>query len=207
MGVDEMPPSATPSLPARGFVRNENSEDILDAAAALFYAKGYYATSMRELAARVGMKAGSLYNHYESKQEILLRIAEGTMRDLLAGAEEALADAKTPEQKLRAFVRAHVVFHAHHRLRAKVGDDQLFALDPPNREQVQSVRDTYQALLRSILEEGRDQAGWDVPDPAVLTFAVGTLCTAVDVWYREEGRLSPEEIADIYADFISKGLR
>ena len=58
---------------------------ILDVATVLFYEHGYHATTMRDVAAGVGIKAGSLYNHYASKEELLFQIAEGVMQDLPDG--------------------------------------------------------------------------------------------------------------------------
>jgi AcrR family transcriptional regulator len=116
---------------------------ILEVATELFYEKGYHATTMREVASGVGIKAGSLYNHFPSKEELLFRIAEGVMQDLLAAGREAVAAAPEPRDRLRALVRAHVVYHAEQRFRAKVADDQLNALEPERRAAVVVVRDSY----------------------------------------------------------------
>src|SRR5829696_5420073 len=104
---------------------------ILDVATVLFYEHGYHATTMREIAAGVGMKAGSLYNHFPSKQQVLFRIAYDTMRELLDGAHGAVGKQPDddPAAKLRAFIEWHVRYHAERRHQAKVADDQLHALE------------------------------------------------------------------------------
>ena len=182
------------------------TERILDVATVLFYEKGYHATTMREVAAGVGIKAGSLYNHFPSKEELLFRIAEGVMRDLLAAGREAVAAAPDPRGRLRALVRAHVVYHADQRFRAKVADDQLNALEPERRAAVVAVRDAYEQLWRDVLDAGRAAHGWVVPDTPVVTFAITTMCTAVDVWYRENGRLTPSDVADVYEQLVLGAL-
>jgi AcrR family transcriptional regulator len=179
---------------------------ILDVATRLFYEQGYHATTMREVAAGVGIKAGSLYNHYPGKQELLFRIADGTMRELLAGARVALDGLDDPRDRLRAFVEAHVVYHAERRFQARVADEQLHALDPERRAQVLAVRDEYERILRRILEAGCAARGWHVPDATIVTLAVSTMCTAVDVWYREDGRLPPAEIGALCAAFVLRAL-
>ena len=175
---------------------------ILDVATVFFYEKGYHATTMREVAARVGIKAGSLYNHFPSKEELLFQIAAGVMQDLLAGGREAVAAAGLPSEQLSALVRAHVVYHAEQRFRAKVADDQLNALGPERRALVVAVRDEYERLWRDVLDAGRTAHGWVVPDTPVVTFALTTMCTAVDVWYRESGRLTPGDVADVYEELV-----
>ncbi len=171
---------------------------ILGVATVLFYEHGYHATTMRDVAAGVGIKAGSLYNHYASKEDLLFQIAEGVMQDLLTAGWEAVAAAAEPRDQLRSLVRAHVLYHAEQRFRAKVADDQLNALGPDRRAAVVAVRDEYERLWRDVLDAGRQAHGWVVPDTPVVTFAITTMCTAVDVWYRENGRLTPSEVADVY---------
>lgn len=175
---------------------------ILEAATALFSERGYHGTSMREVAAAVGIKAGSLYNHFPGKEELLFQIARGVMVELLEGGRAAIAGREDAAGKLRALVRWHVVYHAEKRSRARVADEQLHALGPGRRAQVVEVRDEYTQLFKEILEQGRTESGWLVPDLSVITFAIGGMCTFVDAWYREDGPLAPAEIAEMYADFI-----
>lgn len=179
---------------------------ILGAATRLFSEKGYHGSTMREVASAVGIKAGSLYNHYAGKSDLLFRIARDVMEELLAEGRRALAAHAEPREQLRELIRSHVVYHAEHRFRAKVADDQLHALEPDRRREVLAIRDAYERLWRDVIEAGKDRHGWAVPDAPVVTFAITTMCTAVDVWYREDGRLSAAEIAGIYADFALGAL-
>lgn len=177
-------------------------ERILDAAAALFAEKGYHGTNMRELAELVGVRAGSLYNHFPGKQDVLHRIAHDVMAELLEGARAAVAAQPEPRGRLRAWVTWHVGYHVANRRRAKVADDQLHALEPERRAQVVAVRDAYERLIRDLVAAGRDAEGWRVADLAVVANAIGTMCTAVTVWYRDGGRLGPDEVAALYADLV-----
>ena len=197
-------PETKAALPDAGAASTERR--IFDAATVLFYEKGYHASTMREVAAAVGIKAGSLYNHYASKEELLFRIAEGVMQELLDAGRVAVAGSSLPRDQLRELIRSHVVYHAEQRFRARVADDQLRALGPERRAMVVAVRDAYERLWRDVLDAGRETHGWIVSDTPVVTFAVTTMCTAVDVWYREGGRLTPAEIAEVYADFVLRAL-
>jgi AcrR family transcriptional regulator len=175
---------------------------ILDVASALFYQRGYHATTMRQVAAGVGMKAGSLYNHFPGKQELLFTIAYDTMRELLDGALQAIEQHDEPALRLRAFVEWHVRYHAERRFQAKVADDQLHALDAENREKVIAIRDEYELLLRQLLEDGLRRAGWHIEDVPITTFAIATMSTAVGTWFREDGRLDAGDLARIYGDLV-----
>jgi TetR/AcrR family transcriptional regulator, cholesterol catabolism regulator len=179
---------------------------LRDAATELFYEKGYHATSMREIAAAVGIKAASVYNHFGGKEDILFEITCGTMKEMLAGGRAAVSSAASPEAELRRLVEFHVRYSAEHRLRAKVADDQLHALSAARRRRVLKIRDQYEALFRGILSRGRAEYEWNVDDVAVVTFAIATMATAVDVWYREGGRLSADAIASIYGDLAVRAV-
>jgi AcrR family transcriptional regulator len=179
---------------------------IRDAATRLFYEKGYHATSMREVAAAVEIKAASVYNHFASKEDILFEITRGTMEEMLAGGREAISAAATPEARLRRLVEFHARYSAEWRLQAKVADDQLHALSPKRREHVLATRDEYEALFRAVLAEGRDDYGWQVDDVPVVTFAIATMASGVGVWFREDGRLSPAAIASIYGDIAVRAV-
>lgn len=179
---------------------------IVAVATKLFYEKGYHGATMREIAAGVNIKAGSVYNHFASKQVLLMQISLDTTTALYQGAVARLEDLESPTDRLRAFVQWHVEFHARRRLAARIADEQLHALEPRNRKRVMAVRDAHEGLLRAILEDGAAQDGWRVEDTAVIAFAIGTMCTQVDAWYREDGRLDPKEIGEIFASFVLSGL-
>jgi len=87
------------------------SERIRRAGITLFKARGYHVTSVRALAQVVGIEAASLYHHFPSKQEILCDIFDRAMDDLLEGLRRALSGATSLEDRLRAAVRFHVLFH------------------------------------------------------------------------------------------------
>jgi hypothetical protein len=125
---------------------------------------------------------------------------------MLAGGRAAVESAASPEAALRRLVEFHVRYSAENRLRAKVADDQLHALRAARRRRVLKIRDTYETLFRDILQRGRDDYGWQVDDVAVVTFAIATMATAVDVWYREGGRLSADAIASIYGDLAVRAV-
>jgi AcrR family transcriptional regulator len=179
---------------------------IRDVATELFYEKGYHGTSMREIAAAVGIKPASLYNHFASKQEILFEIAFGTMQEMLAGARAVIDSAASPEGQLRRLVEFHVRYSATNRLRAKVADDQLHALGPAHRGAVLELRDSYESLFRDVIRRGADERRWHVDDVPVVTFAIATMASGVGVWYRDDGRLSADAIASIYGELAIRAV-
>jgi AcrR family transcriptional regulator len=179
---------------------------IIGVGTRLFYERGYHGTSVRQIAAGLDMGTGSLYNHFSSKQELLLTICLDAADALYEGAVPRIEAQTGAEARLRALVTWHVEFHAKNRLAAMVADEHLHALVPSNRRQVEGRRERQAELLRSVLAEGREELGWQFDDETAITFGITTMCTQVDTWYREGGRLQPSEIAATFADFILRGL-
>lgn len=172
---------------------------IESVAARLFHQQGYQATTMRELAAGVGIKAGSLYNHFSSKQELFFRICYDTMCDMEAAVMAEMSGVEGPEARLRAFVRAHTRYCIVERYRARVADD-LRNLEPGNLEQVLEMRDRYELVLREVLTALRAAHHGAVPDVPVTANAIATMASQVSWWYRDDGRMSADDIAETYAD-------
>src|SRR3954466_15923794 len=83
-------------------------EAILDEAAKLFYEKGFGAASMRDLAENVGVEAASLYNHIQSKSEILQAICFKVANDFLSHLEAVQASPDTILKKLEMIIRFHI---------------------------------------------------------------------------------------------------
>jgi AcrR family transcriptional regulator len=181
-------------------------ERIRAVATGLFFERGYHGTTMREIGKRAGMKAASLYNHYPGKQQLFHRIVADTTRALIDEARARIASCDDPEQRLRALIDCHVRYHVDHRLAARVSEDQLNALEPPNRSDVVALRDEYERLFKEILRDGQERAGWRVPDVAVVASGIATMCTQVAGWFREGDRLSAGDVARIYADFALSGV-
>jgi AcrR family transcriptional regulator len=201
--VEDLRTSATQNKLETGL---DTEARIRRAATELFYERGYHGTTMREIAAIVGIKAGSLYNHYPSKETLLFMIVYETTKDFLLGALRAIDGLEGPEEKLRALLQWHVTFHAERRLEANVADTELRSLDPAVRSQVVQLRDQYEELMKQVLKQGDQQLGWRIADLTVLTIGIETMCTNVANWFRTDGRLAADKIARIFADFILAGL-
>lgn len=198
-------PRAAPLIAADGALTHRR---IIAEATRLLYERGYHATTMRDIAKAVGTKAGSMYSHVTGKQEILREIGLGSMEDLVAsgiGAVQKHPD--EPAARPDAFIHFHAEYHTRFRFRAIVGDDGLRSLTESNLQAALHVRDEYEQILKQTLELGRDQLGWHVPDVSVAAFAIPTTCKAVSVWYRDDGRLSYTQLADLYSDSCLTALR
>lgn len=182
------------------------AEAIRQAAVDLFFKHGYETTTLREIASVVGIQVGSLYNHIPSKEKLLYSIMSGVMEDLLENLEQALEPHSDPIDRLRAAVECHVMFHGERAREVFVGNSELRSLEPRRRKAVVALRDRYEQTVRDILEEGAKAGLFHVSDVSLITYAILATGTQVSAWYRPRGRLTLQQIASVYSDFVLRGL-
>jgi AcrR family transcriptional regulator len=183
------------------------AERIRRAGITLFKARGYHGTSVRALAQAVGIEAASVYHHFPSKQKILCDIFNRTMDDLLDGLERALSGATSHEERLRAAVRFHILFHVERQDEAFISHSELRSLTASNRRRINFKRDRYEALLRAFLAAGKKAGSFEIADVRLTTIAILMMCSGVSDWFAKQGRLSGGAIADVYADMVLRLLR
>lgn len=170
---------------------------ILDAAVELFHRDGYNATSLRQISELVGLQVGSLYNHIASKEALLFEIMHGVLVELL---DETVVEMERagddPVGRTMAFLRTSIRFHALRQKETFIGNTELRGLSDDHRRDIVELRDRYESLLRSALQDCADADLLVIGDVALATRAGIALCTSVAVWFRADGRLPLSDLQE-----------
>lgn len=173
----------------------------LDSAVRNMNARGYHATSMRDIARGADITVASIYHHFTSKQEILQDIMTRALQDTFAMTRGALLRAgASPEGQLQALVRAWVMFHTTRQLDALVGATELRSLDDSGRRLVVAMRDDQEALFRDVVERGVEVGVFETRFPRDAVRGILNMGQSVCSWWQADGPMSPKELADRYAD-------
>ena len=180
--------------------------EILRGAAAAFRDRGYAATSVRDIARRLGMTPGNLYYYFRNKQEILYFCQEASLEVLLREARRIAASAAGPEEKVRALVRAQVLCMLDE-LHGSAGHIEFHAIPRHRLKRVIARRDAYERLVRDAVAEGVRARCFGPCDPKLATLAILGAVNWTARWYRPGGEWAPETIADGFADLLVRGLR
>ena len=130
---------------------SERMEAILEGAAQAFSAGGFAATSMRDVARRSGASLGSIYYHFENKEDILRALLCDNFRRVLESLRESLEGVEDPEQQLRSFVDNHIRFFARHLAEMRVMSHELDTLTGEAGEEVAAIRHEYTRAAQRIL--------------------------------------------------------
>jgi len=177
-------------------------EAIRKAGLRLIFEHGYAAMSLRQLAAAVGIQAGSLYNHISTKQELLFDLVQEHMHELLRQLDLALAGKQRPADKLSAFAASHVTYHMTKKREVYIANSELRSLEPKNYDAMVKLRSVYERRLSDILSEGVAEGVFEVVDIQVATFAILALLTGICTWYRPGGRLTREAIVAAHEKLV-----
>ena len=129
------------------------------------------------------------------------------MIDLDANLERNIKTAKNTEEKMRAAIQSHVIFHIDRQKEVLISDSELRGLTGDNSKNIIKMRDDYERKFQSILKQGIREGIFLKADFKVISYGILTLCTAISIWFRPSGRLSKENVSQIYTDFILKGLK
>jgi len=181
-------------------------ENILAAAVQLFAEYGYHAAPLRDIARLAGIQAASIYHHYPNKQSLLIEIMEVHMNYLNNRLEHILQEYKEPEQRLKEAIASHIRLHTSYKAEFFIIDTEIRALEPENRTHILSLRDTYERLLQDLLRNGVERGVFRNTDVKVVSYAIIAMCTEVAGWFRPDGRLSVQQVIDIYSQLMTQGL-
>lgn len=184
---------------------------IEDVASELFGARGYAATSVRDIARVLDIQGPSLYAHVASKEDVLWAIVDRTAARFEAAAEAAEAATATdsshdPAAALAALVRAHVRVISDDVGAAAVFVHEWRALGADRRAAVLARRDAYERRFRDRIAAGVATGDFEMTDPALAATAVLSALNGIPAWYRPDGRLLADRVADHFVDLILRML-
>lgn len=188
-------------------VRPESSQRLLLAALQSFADKGFHGTTTRDVAKRAHMSPAALYSHYPSKGELLYQISRATHEAMLRDMRAVFAQGGEPQERLAGVVRTHARFHAVHHTACRVANYELHSLLPRHRTEILKLRAGMEEVMREAIEAGVDEGDFTVRDIRLSTIALLSLGIDISRWYRPGGRLTPDEMAESYAEYAVTLLR
>jgi AcrR family transcriptional regulator len=181
--------------------------EILDCAAAVFARKGFASATVRDVADAAGILSGSLYHHFESKDQMLEEILREELDNLVRGYE-AVVEAPDAEQGLRQLFDVafeHIVRHPD--ANAIFQNDFAYLRSIPRFsfvvERNRAVRDIWTAMLSRGVEEGSFRSDLDV-NIAYLTI-MGAIASTVR-WTRPKSLKSALETSHAMSHLFLAGI-
>ena len=178
---------------------------IKQAALVLFARYGFAAVTMRQIAANVGVQAGAIYNYTPDKQALLFDLLHGHMADLLSKWATELVPAD-PIAALDHFVAFHLDFHIKRPELVFISYMELRNLSDSNFNAIVEQRRIYEKIIYNLILSGAVSGDFLVPDPKIASLALIALLTGPVDWFREDGRLTSDELTRQYCILTRQAL-
>ncbi|MBV4536603.1 TetR/AcrR family transcriptional regulator [Pseudomonas urmiensis] len=179
-------------MPVNAALRCANFDERRDKAMALFAEKGFGQVSMRELAAHVGLTAGSLYHHFPSKQDLLYDLIEELYEELQATLDQGRRALARGKPVLASLVAAHWQLHAERPLQFRLAERDLCCLSEGQQARLLVARKRYEAGLLHLIAPKASLAGERL---AATAHVLATLLNQLPGWLHGRGLPADQSLA------------
>jgi TetR/AcrR family transcriptional regulator, cholesterol catabolism regulator len=170
---------------------------VLQAAAALYAEQGYRATSMNDLAARVGLSKPALYHYVRSKEDLLVELYEEVLRANTDSVSAIEVGSRRAIDALREVVVQRVVYTCEHQALLRVFFEEEAGLPRSALEEVLRARRQYEDVVIAIALRAADQDGLEIgTTPRIYVKALLGAANWVYKWYDPAGRLGPRALGE-----------
>jgi AcrR family transcriptional regulator len=169
-------------------------ERILQEAVALFYARGFTATTLDDIAAALGVTKPFIYTHFRSKTDLLAAICTPTIELSLAAVADAAKGPGTPTKRLyRAVIDfTKVVLQRQANIAIFFREEKQLA--PEALAEITTLRKRFDRTLSKLLTEGVVAGEFVMADVNVAALAIGGMISWAYTWHRPNGRLPLDEL-------------
>jgi len=180
-------------------------KDIVEAAAEAFRTKGFAATSLEDIASAVGIWKGSLYHYINTKEDLLFAVVREPAEEILAGLRDLSQMDLPPTEKIRRATRSHLKVLETNFVYASVYLQEIAVRR--RMKEWSSMDREYLELLESIIRQGVESGEFaPLTNPRIATLGIIGSLNWLTQWYRPEGPLRADAIADQFCDMFLAGL-
>jgi TetR/AcrR family transcriptional regulator, cholesterol catabolism regulator len=187
-------------------IKKSRRDYILEEAAKLFKERGYAATTMRDLAEKLDIKAASLYNHIASKEDILKEICFTFAHEYVSQLNKIDGMTVSAAQKIEAVIDLHVSLSTQDAAAIIITNYEWKHLPEPDLTTFKTLRKSYEKQFLDIITEGVESKMLRNIDPKVVMFTILSALRWIPFWYREERGVSPDDLKNNIKTLILNGV-
>lgn len=170
--------------------------EIYNAAAKIICEKGFDAMTMNEIAQAVGMTKAGIYHYIEGKQNMLFAIMNYGMDKLDNGVIAPARQIEDAEKRLIAIIHYHAKLITRGSNAITVLVDEVAGLSAIQRKKIILRKRVYFDLIRDTLAKLKEEGKLKDVDTTVATFSILGMLLWISRWYRVDGKLTSDQVAD-----------
>jgi AcrR family transcriptional regulator len=191
----------------QGKKNSTKKEVIIEKASKLFREKGFGAASMRDLAEHVGVEAASLYNHIQSKSEILQTICFKVANEFISNLEVVESGSQSTLKKMETIIRLHIRMMLDQYEFVYISDHEWRHLPEPYLSNFLNQRRNYRKRLGDIIEEGIAKGEMKNIDAYTAVLIILSAISGIDSWQRSRKSTGAETLETNMVKYLIEGLK
>ena len=193
------------SVPDRKQQREAKRHAVLQAAAQLFNERGFHATSLDDIAARLNVSKPTLYYYVKNKDEILLQCVRQGLEMTLEGIEASRQAGGNAVDQLRACMQAYanIVMQPFGMCLIRVGDEEV---PEPSRSELRRMKSEIDLAFRRLVAQGVQEGSLQPCDPKMTAFVIAGALSWIGRWYQPGGEYTPEQVAQQCIATLCEGV-
>lgn len=181
-------------------------QEIVSAASVLFKEKGYSAVTMRDLAKAMGIKAASLYNHIQSKQEILSTIIIELAEEFTTGMNKIVTSKDNAIQKLENIIDLHIDVTLRNADGLASLNNDWMHLEEDNLLYFEKMREEYEDNFREIVRNGVDAGEIKPFNIEIIVFSTLSTLRTLYLWYPKQKNIDANILKHDMISVLLKGV-
>ena len=184
----------------------DRTQEICLTAAQIFFAKGYNATSLNDIANELNITKAGLYYYFESKQDLLYRIIKlglDSVKDEVLDRAHKIVDA---EERMRFIILNHSRLSAGGNHAVIIISHEVNELNFHQREEILTRRREYFDFVRNTLVELQKQGKLMEIDLTTATFTILGMIIWLSRWFSPNGKMSVEKVCEDVCEMAMRGI-
>lgn len=182
-------------------------EEVLQSAANIFFAKGFHATSIEDVARDVGMLKGSLYYYIKSKDDLLFQLLLAGIEDGDAYIAQQIDTEGDPLEQLEGAIRAQIDYIIQKRVQFGLFLHEFDSLSGKRQHKLISVMSRYNSRFVELVRRGQEQGKIIEGEPWIIVNGILGMCNWLYRWYDTDEISDPEKVKQIFVRMLLQGVR
>ncbi len=182
-------------------------EEVLQSAANIFFAKGFHATSIEDVARDVGMLKGSLYYYIKSKEDLLFQLLLAGIEDGDAFIAQQIDPGGDPVEQLEKAIRAQMDYIIQNRVPFGLFLHEFDSLSGKRQHKLIAVMSRYNSRFVELVRRGQEQGKIMQGEPWIIVNGILGMCNWLYRWYDPDQVSDPEKIKSVFLRMIFEGIR
>jgi TetR/AcrR family transcriptional regulator, cholesterol catabolism regulator len=181
-------------------------EEVLQSAANIFFAKGFHATSIEDVARDVGMLKGSLYYYIKSKDDLLFQLLLAGIEDGDAFIARQIDSGGDPVEQLERAIRAQIDYIIQNRVPFGLFLHEFDSLSGKRQHKLISVMSRYNSRFVELVQRGQQQGKLIEGEPWLIVNGILGMCNWLYRWYDTDHVSGPQQVKQVFLRMILRGI-